>query len=90
LEASEDREAGMHWNDGGWWWWIPMTVTMIVFWTLVIWAIVRLAGVPWDRRAGGGRRTSIEILDERLARGEIGLSEYREVREEIERSSGPG
>ena len=79
----------MHWNDGGWWWWIPMTVTMVVFWALVVWAIVRLAGAPWERRSGGGRPTSIEILDERLARGEIGLSEYKELRDEIERSRGP-
>lgn len=81
----------MHWSDGSWWWWIPMTLTMVAFWALVIWAVVRLAGAPWSRQGRSGDEPDpARILDERLARGEIGASEYRELRDELTRHRRPG
>lgn len=70
-------------GDWAWWGWIPMTVMMIVFWGLVVWAVVTLARGSRERDggAGGARRAEAgpeQILEERLARGEIDVREYEE------------
>ena len=69
----------MYWQDDfAWWGWLMMSLGMVVFWGLLAWgALLLLRGrdqpEPTDRRPGPE-----EILDERLARGEIGAVEYRE------------
>jgi len=68
----------MWWYHGGWGWgtWLVMTVGMLAFWGLVIWAILALARGP----SGGPaprEQTPEQILAERLARGEIDEDEYR-------------
>ena len=74
----------MFWYGGGWAFWqvALMAAGMIAFWALLIWAVyalvvssTRLAG---PRHWGGGPR---QILEERLARGEIDAEEYRRLRE---------
>jgi putative membrane protein len=71
----------MWWNDGiGVAGWIAMTLMMVAFWGLVIFAIIAIF-----RGFGGGGQTPVprhdrdplEILDERFARGEIDADEYR-------------
>lgn len=65
----------MYWGSGGnpaWWMWIPMTVSMLLFWGLVVWGVVTVV-----RHVGGGRRDAKAILDERFARGEVSEEEYR-------------
>jgi putative membrane protein len=62
------------WWHGPWNWgaWLAMTATMVVFWALVIWAVVSVVrgiGPGSDRRAEA-------ILAERFARGEIDEDEY--------------
>jgi putative membrane protein len=70
------KGRAMYWNGVEWWAWIPMTVVMVAFWAAVIWGVVALVGA---RRSGEPRaRTAREILDERLARGEIDIAEYEE------------
>lgn len=67
-----------HMGDWGAGWWIVMVLMMVVFWGLVI------LGVVWLVRslAGGQhaihRRDPVEVLDHRLASGEISVEEYRE------------
>ena len=73
-----------YWGSGGvqWWGWVLMSLGMVVFWSLVIWAIwyfvtgltksAHLTQRPTDAKA---------ILDERLARGEIDPAEYGGLRE---------
>ena len=62
----------MYWQDDfAWWGWLMMSLGMVVFWGLLAWgALLLLRGrdqtAPADRRPGPK-----EILDERLARGEI-------------------
>ena len=74
----------MFWYGGGWAFWqvALMVVGMVVFWALVIWAVYALvAGTGrWTGtgHGGGGPR---QILDERLARGEIDADEYRRLRD---------
>jgi putative membrane protein len=83
--------GGWMWNDGygwGWGWggWILMALVMIVFWALVITAIVLAVryfagGGTTHGRAGGGPTPTggraEDLLAERYARGEIDDDEYR-------------
>ena len=69
------------------WWYGPgmnswgyglMTVSMVLFWALVIFggvALVRYLGR--DERVTAGRPTPEQILAERFARGEINEDEYQ-------------
>ena len=92
----------MYWHDGmgfgGWW---VMGIGMLIFWAVVIAAIVllvRWAAVGRSREAlpptvpttGQGPGTPLpaqaqRILDERFARGEIDVEEYRLRREVLHR-----
>jgi putative membrane protein len=58
-----------------WWGWLVMSVSMAAFWGLVIVAAVYLIR---GGRGSDSSPSSREILDERLARGEIDAEEYRE------------
>ena len=73
---------GHHMDDG---WWVVMVIGMVLFWGLV------LVGGLWLGRellAHRGRRTgALEVLDRRLAEGEISPDEYRERREVLVASS---
>ena len=67
-------------NGPGWGGWITMTAGMLVFWTLVLSAIIALVwGVgadrsPWPR--GSKHEDPLRLLDERLARDQIDLADY--------------
>ena len=81
---------GNHMSAGGW--------ILSVLWTLIILALI-VAGMVWlfsavGKREGGsgeGRRPSAggsdvsarEILDRRLASGELTIEQYRQLRETI-------
>ncbi|MFF4646539.1 SHOCT domain-containing protein [Streptomyces sp. NPDC001389] len=82
----------MMWYDGGWGWggWFFMAVFMVLFWALVIAAIVALirhfSGAHHGRQPGWpastsepgwGSRRAEELLAERFARGEIDEDEYK-------------
>jgi putative membrane protein len=58
---------------GGGWGVALMSISMLLFWGLVILGIVALVRYL----AGGRRPTADEVLAERLARGEIEEPEYR-------------
>lgn len=76
----------MMWYWGGgmhWWGWLLGSLGMIFFWALVIWAVWYVA-TSMTRGSGGptpGRRGAKELLDERLARGEIDPEEYERLRD---------
>lgn len=73
--------------DGGWW--IVMGVGMILFWGLVIlgivWLVRELGGQSRGTHAAAGPDPS-EILDRRLAEGEITVAEYEERRRALRES----
>ncbi len=85
----------MGWYEGGGWGagsWIGMGLGMIVFWGLVIYAIVAL--LRWtrkDRQPSGsgtpptalGATGALQTLDERFARGDLTEEEYRHSRETL-------
>ena len=84
-------------RDVGWGWEFLMGVGMVVFWAVVVFGIV------WLIRGGIGTTTTttptpppgesesesaLDILDRRLASGELTVEEYQERREAIERAHG--
>lgn len=75
------------WGAGTWIW---MGLGMIVFWGLVIFAIVAvLRWTSQDRQRGGsgapppatGATGALQTLDERFARGDLTEEEYRHRRQ---------
>jgi putative membrane protein len=80
---------GWHCGWGSGWGWIMM-IGMILFWVLIIGAMVWLAIVMF-RRPGGiaggpgaGNETPLEILKKRFARGEISRDEYERMKRDLE------
>ncbi len=74
---------GMH--DVGAGWWIVMSVWMVAFWVLVIWAIWRVTGDRRGAQSGSeARETPLETLDRRLAAGEITVDQYERLRDALE------
>lgn len=80
---------GPAWGMGSW---IGMGVGMLVFWGLVVFAVIALVRWSsgerpgWPRRSNGASSspTGREILDQRFARGEIDEAEYRARRAALE------
>lgn len=72
----------MGWYDDGMGWggWLLMTLAMVAFWALVVFAVVALFR---GAETGVTPRTPEQILDERLARGEIDAAEYRARRDAL-------
>jgi putative membrane protein len=74
---------GSHW---AFWQVALMWVGMIAFWALVFWAVYAIVtdsnrrGSQPPRCAGGDAR---RILDERLARADIDVEEYRRLRDAL-------
>jgi putative membrane protein len=70
-------------HDGiGWGGWLLMTLAMVAFWGLVVVAVIALFRTD-SRRDAGTRQTPLELLDERLARGELTTEEYRALRDTL-------
>jgi len=73
---------------GGWAGMIIGPVMMIVVIAAVVAAIVLLVrwlgGGPGSRAGGAGRRSALDILEERFARGEIDKAEFEERRRALE------
>ena len=78
MRKEMDRKDAVMWWDHDWDWagWLVMTIGMVGFWVLV--ALLVLAVVRADRRPDAGELEPRQILERRLARGEIDVEEYRE------------
>jgi len=83
-----DTDWNSHMGNWGAGWWILMAAMMVVFWGLVILAVVWIARSigPAHHHHGG---SALELLDRRLASGEISPDEYRERRSVLERDQSP-
>ena len=89
LDVDRGKGVTMYWHDMAWWAWAPMTVGMVLFWGLLAWLTIRLLS------GGGGDQAPPEpsarqILDARLARGEIGAGEYEQARRLLAGEPGDG
>lgn len=71
----------------GWAGWTLMSVGMVAFWGLIIWAIITL--LRGAGSGGGSRRRPTDVLADRLANGDIGVDEYERTRDLLEASIGP-
>ncbi len=68
---------GWYHDGAGWGGWILMTLAMVAFWALVVFAVLALfRGTRDSAERTPEHRDPIQILDERFARGEIGEDEY--------------
>jgi putative membrane protein len=76
---------GAYWqmHDMGTGWWLLMSAGWIVLWAFAIWALV----VVLRRRE---ERTPREILDRRLAEGEITVEDYERLRDAMRSTAKPG
>lgn len=77
----------MFWYGGSWAWWQAsvMWVAMIAFWGVVIWLVYYfVVAALRNGHRRDGRDTAGDILDERLAKGEIDVEEYRRLRHELD------
>ena len=79
-----------NWHEFGWWGMGMGWLFMLVFWGLVIAALVVLvrflSGRQGDGAAGGPReKTAREIVQARYARGEIDRNEYEQKMRDLER-----
>lgn len=84
-----DAGFGDHMGDWGAGWWILMSFLMVAFWGLLIVGIVWLVrSVSWGQHDRPGT-SAIELLDRRLANGEISPEEYRERRAVLRGEHGP-
>ena len=69
-------------NEGMGWWMVVGSVWFVLFWGLIIWAVVSLT----TRREVGsaaGPPTALEIAKARYARGEIGREEFERLKTDL-------
>ncbi|WP_460797411.1 SHOCT domain-containing protein [Nocardioides pacificus] len=68
-------------HDGiGWGGWLMMMLAMVAFWGLVVAAIITM----FHTDTPAPHRSPQDLLDERLARGELTAEEYRALREALQ------
>lgn len=72
-------EWGMSWG-----WGAGMMLAMAIFWIAVIVAAVWIVTLITRPRSSGRERTSLGLLEDRLARGEIDVDDFRARRTVIE------
>ena len=74
-------------NAHGWGWMIFGGLHSLVFWLLLILAILAL--VKWlsggPGKSTGSHKTALNILEERYARGEIDREEYLRIKADLEK-----
>ena len=76
-------------HNAGWGWWIVMSIGMVAFWALIIYAIVWLVrGRPADLHEERRGERPEEILNRRLAQGEISIDEYKQLRAALHQTPG--
>jgi putative membrane protein len=71
-------------HDTGAGWWVVMMIGMLTFWGLVIAGAVWLVRELSGRRPDQGSEPPLDVLQRRLAEGDISVEEYERRRETLE------
>ena len=72
-------------HDGMGWWMLFGSIWFVIFWGLIIWAVVTVV----SKSAGGqpsqapGEESPLDIAKKRYARGEISKEEFERLREDL-------
>ncbi len=75
-----------HMEDFGWGW-CGMGIGMLLFWGVLIAAIMLLVKYTWGSGADAGRtreKSALDLLKERYARGEIEREEFEQKKRDLE------
>ena len=74
-----------YWGQGmGGWWMLLGAVFMIVFWAVVIVLVVwGIRKVTHSGDSASGRRSPLDILKERYARGEINKEQFEQMKKDL-------
>ena len=75
-----------HMDNVGWGGWLLMSIGMVAFWGLLIYAIAMLVRGPVAKEDRPPPEPPQTVLKRRLAAGEISVDEYEELREALEDS----
>jgi putative membrane protein len=72
----------MYWNGMGWGGWVMMTITVVAFWALVAAVVVALfRATRGDLPRNDRQKSPLDLLDERLAEGDITEEDYHRRRD---------
>lgn len=74
----------MHWNGYGWGMGIGGWFLMILFWVLIILAVIYIARAVSNGRQKG--ETALDILKKRYAKGEISKEEFERMKDDLGKS----
>lgn len=67
----------MMWDWAPWWHWLSMAGVWVLGIGVIVWAVASLF-------PASPRNDARQILDERLARGDLAMDDYRRLRDELE------
>lgn len=67
----------------GWGWWLVMSIGIVAFWGLVIYATILLIRGPSREGAELPGESPEQTLKRRLAQGELSIDEYRQLQATI-------
>ncbi len=75
-------DYGMHGASWGWGLWLLMIVGTVAFWVVIAWFVRSLIQdrPRKESRAATSGGEALQILDQRLARGEVEPEEYERIR----------
>ena len=75
-----------HMDNVGWAWWLLMSIGMVAFWGLLIYAVVVLVRGSAEKDDSRPSEPPQTVLKRRLAAGEISVDEYEQLRRALEDS----
>ena len=74
----------MMWDSGeGMGWWMMLgSVWMVFFWSVIIWAVIRLTSKP-DKIAHVVGESALDIAKRRYAAGELSREDFEQLRKDL-------
>jgi putative membrane protein len=69
-------------HEGMGWWMLFGSIWFVVFWGLIIWAIVAVVG-RGERSTTGGGDSALDIARRRYAQGEINREQFEQIRRDL-------